>query len=104
MRWRVTSYSESESGGDRIPRSWVLQLTDYRLAVHRLTDVDNVWFASCIPQLFNCKQLESTDIRNAQLEAENLLCDRFNRGLAELQSWHRSPSPSVEGVTCQSST
>lgn len=79
-----SSWSQSES--DRsVPKSWKLQLGQFRLDVHHhIHHEPDVWLVSCYPELFCLAKLASKDVDEAKCQAVAKLQVVLQEALADI--------------------
>ena len=77
MKWTdSSSYSRGERG-NTLPSSWDLAACPFRVTVHRLHYMPNVWFLTVFDLKLEKLQLRSFDVADAQLEAVEAVRSRL---------------------------
>ena len=83
--WKdVTSYAQAEQGKAREARVWEIDVQAglFRILVHRIHGVPDVWFLSTVPRFFEDRTLAAKGAPEARQEALGLVLDRLSMALA----------------------
>lgn len=78
----MSSYSKGDKV--RTPNSFNAQCGQFRLCVHHYYGCGDTWFASCYPTLFSQHSRKSKDIKEAKIEAADLLKKLLTEALEKL--------------------
>ena len=82
--WKDTS-SYSKSDKERIPKCFEVEFGHFKLVVHRhIHYPQDVWLASCHPELFRHRELKSKDLAEAQCQAVAMLQVELENALREI--------------------